>query len=343
MFSSRIPRVVAAAAAAIVLLLPGCAGSGSSAEQNRDPALAPFEEAAFDEGQLTVYTGAGESQIKALVDAFSEDYPEISVDYFRAAGTSLFNRFASEQKSGAVTADVFIPTVQPSFVQDHPDWFVPLTEDVMPKAGGWPKRFRTKTTVEVAVEEVVAVYNTDSVPKPPTSWDQLLDERYRGKIILTDPKASPGYMSWYSIMRKREGDDFLKKLAALDPLWVDTGAVGAQQVATGGYAVSLPSYPSHVVSLKEEGAPVDMVRDLDPTQGLTTSVAITSGAPNPAAAKLFANWLVSKSGYQALCADSVYSGTIDGTPCAPLAKHYVAPAWDLPESEQQRVLKLLGR
>lgn len=326
----------------VALLLAGCASSGDGGTTNDGP-LADIEQAAFDEGQLTVYTGAGESQIEALVDAFMDQYPDISVEYFRGAGTALFNRFSTEVESGSVVADVFIPTVQPSFVTDHSDWFLPLDEDLLPALDGWPEQFRTEYTAEPVVEEVVTIYNTDTVEDVPTTWDEVLDPKYKGRIVLVDPMASAGYMSWYSIMLDTYGEEFLTRLGEMDPMWVDTGAVGAQQVATGQYDLVVPGYPSHTAGLVEQGAPVDVARNQDPTQGLTTSVALVADAPNPNAARLFANWLLTPDAYEVYCDQGVYSSTIPGTDCPDVASNYVEPNWEVSAEEQDKIVELLGR
>lgn len=330
---------------AALALIAGC---GGQAADERDPGaggdeIQSIEEAAIEEGQLTLYASAGESQIEAMAEKFMDDYPEISVDYFRAAGTALFNRFATEAESGSVTADVFMPTVQPSFVEENAEWFVELGPDEVPALAEWPEEFQDEYTFEIAVEEVVAIYNTETVQSAPASWEDVLDEQYQGRIVLVDPESSPGYMSWYSIMQDRFGDEFLTGLAELDPVWVDTGAVGAQQVAAGSHDISLPNYPSHAVALIAQSAPIEMVTDLDPTQGITTSVALTANAPNPNAAKLFANWLTTQSAYEAVCADGVYSATVEGTDCLPLASNFVEPVWEVPGERQEEIVELLGR
>lgn len=331
------------AASLSVALLSSC-GSAEPGEGDADEVTTDLVEAAIQEGQLTIYASTGESQIEAIVEGFREAYPEISTEYFRAAGTALFNRFASEAEAGAVMADVFMPNVQPSFVQDNSEWFSELTPELVPNSEAWPEEFRTDHTVQVTVESILLVYNTETVDQPPETWPDVLDERYRGRVVLVDPNASPGYMSWYSVIRDQFGDEFLEALADLDPMWVDTAAVGAQQVATGGSDLAFPNYPSQTASLQASGAPIETVTDLDPTQGITTDVAITADAPNPNAARLFVDWLISEEGYEVMCEDPVFSATVEvEADCVELASNHISPRWEIPDDEQQEILSLLGR
>lgn len=332
-------------------LVSGCAAGGSP-DPGPDPTqggnadgMEALIEAANKEGSLTVYASAAESTIQDLITAFNQDYPEIQVDYFRGAGTALFNRFETEAEAGSVIADVFMPTIQPSFISDHPEWFIPMTDDVLPLAVelDWPADFRTEYTLQTIVEEIVVIYNTNNVATPPATWEDALDPAYKGRIILVDPEASPSYMSWYAIAREAFGDEFLQALGEMDPLWVDTGATGAQQVATGSKDIVIPTYPSHATGLMAEGAPIDYERNLDPTQGITTSTAITADAPHPNAARLFANWLMTPAAFNAYCDVGAFSAVVPGTNCDTLASNYVAPMWDIPQSEQAEIVALLGR
>ncbi|GAA5146060.1 hypothetical protein GCM10025768_04120 [Microbacterium pseudoresistens] len=332
-------------------LVTGCAGGGET-ETNPDPetsggadGIDALVEAAKEEGSLTVYASAAESTIQDAIAAFNEEYPEIQVDYFRGAGTALFNRFETEAEAGSVVADVFMPTIQPSFISDHPEWFIPMTDEVLPTAVelDWPADFRTEYTIQTIVEEIVVIYNTNNVSDPPKTWEEALDPAYKGKIILVDPEASPSYMSWYAIARDAFGDDFIRALGEMDPIWVDTGATGAQQVATGSKDIVIPTYPSHATGLMAEGAPIDYERNLDPTQGITTSVAITADAPHPNAAKLFANWLLTPAAFNAYCDGGAFSSVVPGTNCDSLASNFVAPVWDIPQEEQAEIVALLGR
>jgi iron(III) transport system substrate-binding protein len=125
--------------------------------------------------------------------------------------------------------------------------------------------------------------------------------------------------------------------------WVDGGAVAAQEVAAGAAPMSFPMYPSHTVALEAEGAPIEIVHDLDPTQGLTTTVALSADAPNPNAARVFANWLASEDGRNVLCTLDVYSAIADGDePCPDVPSNYVPAVYGLPDEEQEEILSLLG-
>jgi len=342
---TRMAAVVTSVVAAGALLA-GCSGSPSSSSSSgsSDDPLAALVEKANAEGSLTVYASAAESTIQDLLAAFNKQYPDIQTDYFRGAGTALFNRFQSEAEAGTTAADVFMPTIQPSFITDHADWFTKLDDDVLPGYSDWPADFKTDYTVQTVVEEVTVLYNTNNVKNPPKSWqDVVASDQYKGKIVLLDPTSSPSYMSWYEIMRQKFGDDFLRKLAALDPVYVDTGATGAQQVANGSMDLMLPAYPSHATALIAQGAPLDMVTNLDPTQGITTSVAITSGAPHPNAAALFAHWMTTKDAFNAYCSGGMFSAVIPGTDCQQLASNYVQPIWDISQAEKDQIVSLLGR
>lgn len=341
--NSRSARRGTATAAIItaMVLLAGCAQDAPAPESTDGASL---EESAIQEGSLLIYGGSADNQMKALVDGFNEKYPSIQVDYFRAPGASLLNRFATEAESGSVIADVFMPTVQPEFIsEDHPEWFVELTDEEFPAAADWPADFREDKVLTAWVQNVVLGYNVEQVKSPPASWEDVLDPRFTGKIMLLDPRASAATMAWYEIIRSAYGDDFLKKLVAQNGQWIDSAAVGAQQVAAGAFAMSFPTYASQLIGLKQSGAPVDIVKNLEPNMALFTYFAVSADAPHPNAARLFASWLLGPDGREVICADQVYAAIGGGdSSCESVLPGSIPPNFSLTDSEKTHVLDLLG-
>lgn len=333
--------MVASAIVASIVLIAGCA---QEAPPEGDTDGMSLEESAIKEGSLLIYGGSADNQMKALVDGFNEKYPSIQVDYFRAPGASLLNRFATEAESGSVIADVFMPTVQPEFITDtHSEWFVEITDDEFPAAENWPADFREDRVLTAWVQNVVLGYNVDQVESAPTSWEDALDARFKGKIMLLDPRASAATMAWYEIIRDAYGDDFLTQLVGQNGQWVDSAAVGAQQVAAGAFAMSFPTYASQLIGLEQSGAPVGIAKDLDPNMALFTYFAVPEDAPHPNAARLFASWLLGPDGREVICADHVYAAIGGGdSACEAVLPGSIPPNFSLSDEEKAHVLELLN-
>lgn len=328
------------------LLLTSCAGTEPDAPQptdGLDSDWAAVEQAAIQEGQLTIYSAASEDVMQALVAAFNEEYPQIRVSFFRATAGELLNRYASEAEAGAVAADILAPSTNPEFLEDH-GYFLEMTPELIPNVADWPANFVRPHHVAVAVTSSVITYNTELVTGAdvPTSWEDLLDPKFKGQGMMLDPRASDGYLSFYWLLRDHFGDEFLEQLAAQDFTLVDSGATASQEVAAGAYMLAVGNYPAHSRNLIDQGAPVDFAFDLEPTPGLTHAAGISVDAPNPNAARVYINWYLTEAAQFAACA-GIYSpvgGDLEGCPTLPV--NHVDAVWGLPDSERTAIYDLLG-
>ena len=331
---------------AAALVLAGCGGLAGPEPADsgaQDDALAELVAAALEEGELTIYSSASEDVVQAQVDAFTAEYPGISVSTFRATGGELFNRYAAEAEAGAVTADILAPSVNPDFLEDS-GYFLELTPELIPNLADWPAEHVFPRHVAVAVTSSVITYNTDSVAEgeAPTSWEDLLDPKWAGQGMMMDPRASDGYLSLYQILRTEFGDEFLEDLGAQGFTLTDSGATAAQEVAAGAYQIAIGNYPAHSKNLIAEGAPVALVDGLDPSPGLVHAAGISVDAPHPNAAALYINWYLTRTAQEVTCAEvySPVSGNLPG--CPPLPEAYTPAVWGISDGDRAEIYSLLG-
>lgn len=68
-----------------------------------------------DPASITLYTSEPQEKIDALIAAFNEEHPEISVEVFRAGTGDLTARIAAEEKAGDIGADLLLAADAPTF------------------------------------------------------------------------------------------------------------------------------------------------------------------------------------------------------------------------------------
>jgi len=145
-------------------------------------------------------------------------------------------------------------------------------------------------------------YNTDLIdPADITSYADLLDEKYRGKIIMRDPRiagTSQGTALFYMLM----GPEWLKTLLTeMDAVVTDDARQAADRLANGDFALCLFSCGTEVENAREAGLPVQeefpnaMEEGSRVSTGGNTLMAVKN-PPHPAAQKLFVNWFLSRDG-----------------------------------------------
>lgn len=129
----------------------------------------------------------------------------------------------------------------------------------------------------------------------------MIDPKWKGKIIFSDPQISVNWGGWLKATHDVLGDSFIKSLATQDFQVVASTATGAQQIAAGAKDLNFPTASSFAQSLKAQGAPIEYVFMTDPTVVNQFNFGASATSPHPNAAKLFMDWLLSDAGITATC------------------------------------------
>lgn len=311
------------------------------------PALAePIEDVcrqAASEPRLVWYSAQDPSRNTAAVEAFSKAYPAIKIDSFRLASGALAARYASERDAGVVNADL-ITLADPNFINTGFDknWFVTFAKADLPAVARLDDRWFDRGAALTNINVLGISYNLDLVgPNPPKTWEDLIRPEFKGRMTLGDPRNVPSYMAIYRILRDELGPDYLKALAAQQPVIFESIVPGTQKLAAGEYAVAVPNVFSVLAPLKTQGAPIDFVMPAL-TTGVEFMTMLSQGADSPKAARCLYNFLFTEAGQQA------FSGTTSVSPfpnipgTAPIPANYRDPKiTELPKHTKD-ILNLLN-
>jgi iron(III) transport system substrate-binding protein len=279
-------------------------GAGFSAPRAAD-AYQPdpkLVEAAKKEGQVLLYTTHIVDQIvRPLIKGFQSYVPGVDVKYVRGDGLSLTVRLTNEARANRVQSDVWclVDSVGQVLHNGFAEEFEVPSAKGLPQALVDPKHRWIATNIGVRS----VAYNTQLVPKEfaPRSYQDLLDPRWKGKIVW-NPKSMTGAWGFIATIMKSMGDEqgmiYLRKLAKQDvvPLPIAIRAV-LDRVIAGEYAIGLEMNNSHAAISEAQGAPVKWV-PLDPVSQTLQVAGVTKAAPHPNAAKLFLDFMVSRTGQE---------------------------------------------
>src|SRR5690606_6591687 len=130
----------------------------------------------------------------------------------------------------------------------------------------------------------------------PTSWQDILDPKWRGKMVMADASSSSGALHWFSAIHKAFGREFMEALAQQEVLIRTGNGVVVNTLISGARPLSCMVYQYHVETAISEGAPL---RVRIPEEGAPVGLsylAITADAPNPEDAKTFFDFAI---GYDA--------------------------------------------
>ena len=147
-------------------------------------------------------------------------------------------------------------------------------------------------------------YNTDLVKGDEiTSFWDLLDPRWKGKIVANDPRSggSSAHTIFYYV-HPELGPEFLPRLLTeTDLVFAPDRRTSAEWLATGQYLLCLWSCGTEVQAAREDGLPVSEVWPTPLKEGGDIRVGsggytIVDTPANPNAQKLFTNWFLSREG-----------------------------------------------
>jgi iron(III) transport system substrate-binding protein len=272
--------------------------------------------AAKQEGVVTLYATDAVNR-PALIDAFQDAYPGIRVEATFAQQTEQISRMDAERKAGRYLPDIFVGGTGPGFVALKQAGFsaplqpvLVLPEVLNPSAWlgnrlGWVDASEPYTALMFqAALQVPVSYNTGLVdPKQFHSYWDLLDPKWRGKMVATDVRRpGPGAMaSRFMYVHPQLGAEFLTRLFSEMELTLSSDhRQMIDWLAQGRFPLGIFVFDTEVSKAAEQGLPVALAVDhfregevLGPAGG---AVYLIDRAPHPNAAKLYINWLLSRAG-----------------------------------------------
>jgi iron(III) transport system substrate-binding protein len=249
------------------------------------------------EGLLTIYGSMNEQEALPLWRQF-EQATGIRTEYVRASDTALIGRIVIERRAQQRSWDILVSTAVGRL---PPEFLVPidppLAQQIRPEARDPNRRW-----YGVYANYNTPAYNTRLVKASelPKSYEEFAERKeWAGKVAIDQ-----GDVQWLNAMFTHYGEERGRKLirdimAALNPVVVDGHLALARSVAAGEYWVALNNYLNLTLNLQLAGGSTDYWA-LEPVALFFGQVGMSSLAPHPNAARLAANFLLSKEAQQML-------------------------------------------
>lgn len=287
-------------------------------------------QAAETEGELVIYTsGSFEPFFR---EVFPKKFPKIKVTTVTGRGFQLGQRVLNERRSGKFIPDVFVQGATTPTTALYPAKALTsirsalILPDILDQSKWWQGKHHYVDPegeyvfmFEGAASNGNLIYNTNLVkPQDLKSYWDLLDPKWKGKIVAMDPTvAGPASQTMIFYYHSPDlGPQFLKRLfAEASPTLVREDVRVLDWVAVGKYAIGLFARGTEVIKAEKSGLPIKPFPTAHFKEGAFVSstgftVSLLDRAPHPHAAKVFANWFLSREG-QALWLDYVAKEALD--------------------------------
>lgn len=278
MLPRLLPRLLATAA-----LLSACAGSNG------------------DRTTLTVYSPHGSELLTHYEQAFEQANPAVDVEWIDMGSQQVLERLRGEKANPQ--ADVWFGAPGESFDRAaregllesyRPTWAASVSADARGTDDAWYGTYLTP--------EVIA-YNTDAVAAAdaPRDWDDVLDPKWRGRILIRDPLPSGSMRAIFGaqIVRAVErtgstsaGFEWLRRLDEYTKEYAPNPALLFQKLGRQEGVITLYNMPDIAIQ-QERGFRMDWVVPASGTPLLVDGIAIVRGTKHPEIARQFYEFVTS--------------------------------------------------
>ncbi len=257
--------------------------------------------AAKKEGSVTWYTSADLQLAQKIGKAFEQKYPGMSARVERAGAERIFTRIGQEYSAGIHTVDAVNTGDAAQFVtwkeQKLLQAYVP--EDV---AKYYPAEHRDPDGFHAIVRSTLCIvaYNPEMVKKEdvPTSFADLLDPKWSGKMCKASPSYSGTIITSTYQMVENIGWPYFEKLAKQKVMQLQSATDTPKKVILGERPVMFDGNEYNVLIANESGKPIKPVYVTEGSPLVAMPSAIFTAAPHPNAARLFQSFLFSAEGQQ---------------------------------------------
>ncbi len=292
-------RTFLASSAATAALATRVVSAAPAAEPITDALVA----AAKKEGKVVYYTSIDLAVAERIAKSFEAKYPGITVRTERSGAERVFQRIGQEYSSNIHTVDVVNSSDAAHFIAwKREGWLAPyVPEDV---AKFFPEQHRDPDGMSATARITLSVigYNTTLVKAEdvPKSFADLLDAKWKGKIVKSHPAYSGGTMTATFQTARDLGWDYFEKLARQSIMQVQSMTDPPKKLALGERAVMSDGAEYVLFLLREKGDPVEAVYATEGTPLIVGPNGIFKNAQNPNAARLFQSYSFSPEAQQVM-------------------------------------------
>jgi iron(III) transport system substrate-binding protein len=268
--------------------------------------------AAKKEGKVIWYTSTPIETAQRLSNKFQE-VSGIKVELFRSGGSAILRRFQQEGQAGRVLVDVITHSDPAAanamakkglFLPFKPTHWEKVPDEAKDPEGNWVAQRLNLMTIYLRSDKVAAADR-------PKAWSDLVDPKYKGAMVTTDPSFASLQVAVIGMLAKRLGWEYLEKLRKNDIMVVQGNQQVSEMLKRGERTIAVGASDNYAFDDKKAGLPVETIYPTDGTFVVPSPTSVVKNSPNPNAAKAFAEFMLSDTAQRMFPEDGNFAARTD--------------------------------
>lgn len=311
----------------LLSLLVGCGGNSQPSSSAPAPASTPSSDAgnaggnepapsddgaaADASGTVMLYSSMQEEQLIAIKEGFEKKYPGVTMEYYFAGTSKVVTKISTEAQAGHVDADVIWVGDAADYVSFKENGILQQYHSPELDGGAIASEYIDPDGYYTAgrLVGVGIAYNTALVTpeEAPKTWSDLLDEKWKDQIVMSDPGTAGTTKYWMNAMMisDKYGADYMQKLHDNGCLLESGTTATHNQLAASAYKVGVClDYVS--ANLIADGSLIAFLYP-EETVSIASPVALVKDCNNETNGKLLIDFMLSKEGQEILVANNLVS------------------------------------
>ncbi|MCB9946889.1 MAG: extracellular solute-binding protein [Rhodospirillaceae bacterium] len=260
--------------------------------------------------EVVVYTAANNELHQAIIAAFQERYPDITVRDINLSTGPITERAIAEAANPQADVVYGVNNIaleqlkNAGVFEPYEPVGSPIPASFRDPDGFYVGHFATLMLMAVNTQRLAE----EGLPMP-TSWEDLIRPEYEGFITVAAPTKSGTGLSIFSTMLDMFGWNYIDNLHHNIFQYNESGSQAGRQAGSGESIIGL-TYDTAVLSQVRAGLPVELV--MPPiVPNVIEGGGLVAGGPNPEEGKLFLDFVASEDA-AAILADFVGATAVPG-------------------------------
>ena len=255
------------------------------------------------EKSLIIYSPHGKELLTYFENRFEEKFPTVNVKWLDMGSQDVLDRLRSEKENPqadiwwGAPADLFQQAEDEKLLNPYkPSWSQAILKGAYSSKDFWYGTYETP--------EVIAYNSTVIKPEEvPKDWNDLLDPKWKNKIIVRDPLASGTMRTIFCTMILKavqaqgspdSGYEWLMKLDANTKTYVPNLTMLIQKLARQEGWITLWNMPDIELQRARYNYPLDYILPMSGTPVVTDGIALVARPHNKKSALQFYEFVTSK-------------------------------------------------